>query len=179
MKWRITLGVAAFVLLHAVSAVAGERRPGATLIAPDEMRCIAWAAHHYHRPDDPISEHAFVDLVAAIRLSEGGRVGRISVNRNGSYDIGPMQINSTHLGQLQRIGISYDQLLHNACENIVVGAWILHSALRSSGDLWSRIGDYNSRTPVYNQAYQRRVWQQLQVLWARRSPKAPPGRAAG
>lgn len=127
---------------------------------------MAWAARNYYKPSDPLSLQAFVDLLAAIRLAEGGQVGHVSWNHNGSYDIGPMQINSTHLSQLQQIGISRDALLYNACENIVVGAWILHANLATSHNLWTAIGDYNSHTSVYNQRYQRRIWEHLQSVWA-------------
>lgn len=143
-----------------------------------EMRCIVWAAHHYHEPTDPLSLQAYVDLLVAIRLTEGGQVGHISWNHNGSYDIGPMQINNTHLAQLQKLGISYPSLLNNACQNIVVGAWILHANLVESRDLWTSIGNYNSHTAVYNVAYQRRIWSRLQSVWAAKLTKGVLDRAA-
>lgn len=152
--------LAGVLVASAFSAVAHPR------IAPGEMRCMAWAARHYHRPSDPISLQAFVDLLAAIRLTEGGQVGHIHWNRNGSYDIGPMQINSTHLAQLRQFGISYQSLLQNDCENIVVGAWILHSNLGAARNLWASIGDYNSHTPWFNRTYQLRIWRHLQTVWA-------------
>lgn len=155
-----------------------QYRPASPSINSTEMRCIVWAAHHYHEPTDPLSLQAYVDLLVAIRLTEGGQPGHISWNHNGSYDIGPMQINSTHLAQLQQLGISYQSLLNDACENIIVGAWILHANLVESRDLWTSIGNYNSHTAVYNVAYQRRIWSRLQSVWAAKLTNGVLDRAA-
>lgn len=150
-----------FSILPAVAqTIKGEQIDGS------ELRCIVWAARHYHKPTDRITTQGFVDLISAIRLAEGGRVGHISWNRNGTFDIGPMQINSTHLKELERFGVSYQALLLNSCENIVVGAWILHANLEGGSDVWTSIGNYNSRTVKYNQTYQRLIWDQLQTVWS-------------
>ncbi|MEY2152299.1 lytic transglycosylase domain-containing protein [Rhodanobacter sp. 115] len=158
----------------AVALIPGAHAQGFRVrprIAPQELRCIRWAAYHYYKPTDPMTLQGFIDLLVAVRMTEGGRVGHISWNRNHTYDIGPMQINSTHLAQLQRFGISYDAVLNNACENIVVGAWILHANLAESHDLWTSIGNYNTgsfnaRTWRSNITYQRLIWQHLQTIWA-------------
>jgi len=135
-------------------------------------RCIASAAQYYYRPSDPISYRGFVDLIQAIRLTEGGAAGHITRNTNGSFDIGPMQINSSHLPLLQSFGITYASLLYNACENIFVGTWILHSEILTSGsEVWRGIGNYNSRTPIHNRRYQMRVWSNLQTIWANRGQR--------
>lgn len=161
---RAIASIAAVVLTCVVSNAA----QAATALNPESVVCIRAAARYYHRPTDPVSYQGLVDLVTAIRLAEGGAIGRVSRNKNGSFDIGPMQINSTHLPLLSRFGISYDALLNNNCQNIFVGTWILHNELRSTPALWSAIGNYNSRTPSYNAQYQRRVWQKLQRIWADR-----------
>lgn len=150
------------------TVLAGTTAHAAAALSPETAVCIRAAARYYHRPADPVSYQGLVDLVTAIRLTEGGTVGQVSRNKNGSFDIGPMQINSTHLPLLSRYGITYDALLNNGCQNIFVGTWILHNELQGSPALWSAIGNYNSRTPVHNIEYQRRVWLKLQRIWADR-----------
>ncbi len=157
------------IALAAITAcLIGDAAHSASVLSPESVVCIRAAARYYYRPSDSVSYQGLVDLVTAIRLAEGGTVGQVSRNKNGSVDIGPMQINSTHLPLLSRYGISYDALLNNNCQNIFVGTWILHNELRSTPALWSAIGNYNSRTPAYNVKYQRRIWQKLQRVWADR-----------
>src|SRR5690606_1472273 len=85
---------------------------------------------------------------------EGGEVGKVSRNTNGTYDIGPMQINSIWLSKLQRFSISRDDLLYNRCINIYVGAWILTQEYqRFGGDLGKAIAHYHSPTPKHQRRY--------------------------
>jgi hypothetical protein len=95
--------------------------------------------------------------------AQGGHVGQISWNRNGSYDIGPAQVNSTWLPTLEKAGITKAELLNNGCLNIAVGAWILAQAMdgispHDPAAFWRGVGNYNSRTPTLNQQYGVRVW---------------------
>ncbi len=163
-KTRAIIATLSFILI----GVFNNAAQAAQALSPESLVCIRAAARYYHQPTDRVSYEGLVDLVTAVRLAEGGTVGRVSRNKNGSFDIGPMQINSTHLPLLARFGISYDALLNNSCQNIFVGTWILHNELQSTPALWSAIGNYNSRTPSFNVQYQRRIWQKLQRIWADR-----------
>ena len=130
--------------------------------------CISHAAKQYHLPEL---------LYRAILLTEGGRVGHISRNPNGSYDMGPAQVNSMHLAELADMGISKDQIINDGCLNIHIGAWILAGALGgrtpdNAAEFWRRVGNYNSSTPKYNVAYQRKVWKNVQI--AAHSQTSPP-----
>lgn len=88
---------------------------------------------------------------------EGGKVGGISSNTNGTVDIGPMQINSWWLPKLARFGISRAQLRDNLCTNILAGAWIYAKARASTGTMIQAIARYHSPTPRYQRRYLARI----------------------
>lgn len=111
-------------------------------------------------------------LIAAVMDVEGGRVGAVSHNANGSFDIGPMQINSIWLPQVEKRGGSLELLLHHRCANIHFGAWLLSRELRGIdperidvATFWRAVANYHSRTPSLNERYAARVWR----AWMRRN----------
>jgi len=127
--------------------------PDAYLHGEVPVACIERAAAD-HRVD-PL-------VLLAIMRAENGRVGRYSVNKDGSRDYGPMQINSLWLEKLKEHGVGERELKDNACVNVYVGAWVLSQCLSRYGkDYWRGVGCYHSNTryPVdRNGWYAARVW---------------------
>lgn len=125
---------------------------------PGTLRTCAIDAANQYR----ISKTLFLGILA----TEAGHVGQIVHNPGGSYDMGPAQINSSHLAEMAALGITRDQIINDGCLNIHIGAWILARELGNETPLhpkefWQRVGNYNSRTPVLNHAYQLKVWKQI------------------
>lgn len=131
--------------------------PPSSPLPADLKTCALAAARRYH-----VHERLFLAVLA----TEGGRVGQVVHNRNGSYDMGPAQINSIHLPELARLGISREQVINDGCLNLQIGAWLLARALdgqspSNPGEFWRRVGNYNSATPAPNVTYQAKVWRNL------------------
>jgi len=87
------------------------------------------------------------DLLYAIARVESGldpkAVNRSHFKRTGSIDIGLMQINSRHLPELSRHGITQASLF-DPCTNLDVGAWLLADLFSRKGLSWDSVGAYNA-----------------------------------
>jgi len=119
------------------------------------IECINQAAMVYHVP---------ATLILSVLAIEGGRVGLASVNTNGSFDYGPMQINSIWLPKIQAYGYTKQQLQYDPCVNVTVGAWILSQNITHASTLWRGIGGYHSHTAILNYHYQTKVSEVYQLL---------------
>lgn len=105
-------------------------------------------------------------LVRAVMNVEGGRVGTISKNTNGTYDLGIMQINTIWLDKLNKYGITWKELVYDPCVNIHVGAWILGNEIKKSDNVWQGVGNYHSRTPKFHERYKAKVQKEFTKLLA-------------
>jgi len=121
--------------------------------------CIAYTAARYEIP---------ANLLVAILKTEGGRVGMESRNKNGTFDLGPMQINTTWLPVLKEHGITRAMLRDDGCVNVWVGGWILRTGLNSASNWWRGVGRYHSATMRpgrdLNGGYAQKVWSHLQKI---------------
>jgi len=112
------------------------------------IECINQAAVVYHVP---------LSLVISVLLTEGGKVGMARQNTNGTYDYGPMQINTVWLSKLQQYNITREDIQYNPCTNVWVGTWILSQRIADSKDLAYGIGSYNSYSLPQNYRYRTKV----------------------
>jgi hypothetical protein len=77
-------------------------------------------------------------------------------NANGTVDIGAFQINSVHLPDLARYGVT-SRLLTDGCVSAYVAAWHYRRQMDRFGNTWSAIGAYHSHTPSRAAWYANRI----------------------
>ena len=88
-----------------------------------------------------------VNLLKAIAFTESSMNPNAlsKKNKNGTYDIGLMQINSSWFEKLRLRGIKKSEL-SDPCINIDVGSWILSENIKQYGKKWNAVGIYNAGT---------------------------------
>ena len=77
-------------------------------------------------------------------------------NANGSIDVGAFQINSTHLADLARHGITRASL-DDGCVSAEVAAWHYRRQIDREGNTWLAVGAYHSRTAARAAWYANRI----------------------
>lgn len=83
---------------------------------------------------------------AIIKVESNFNPNAISENKNGTKDIGLMQVNTVHLDRLEKkYGIQKADLLDTRI-NIAIGAQILSKCLKKHGYNEKGINCYNGRT---------------------------------
>ena len=141
------------------------------------LDCFAVAASTYDIPAE------YLWAIGSVESSLTSVVG--PRNKNGTYDIGIMQINTSHLKYLQKFGVSRQRLLKEPCLNIHIGAWVLRGNIDAHGETWEAVGAYNAskRRPDLRLKYARKVRKKLAWLveWRNKHTQAAgtPSQAAG
>lgn len=120
------------------------------------IECINQAAITYHVP---------ATLILSVLAVENGKKGSASPNRNGTFDYGPMQINSIWLSKIRRYGYTQHQLQYDPCINVNVGTWILSQQIANDASSpWRGVGSYHSHSPNLNHNYQIKVSEVYRLL---------------
>lgn len=123
--------------------------------------CMVAASAAYHLP---------VHALPAIQAVEGGYIGAAMPNKDGSHDLGLMQVNTRWVTPLSRsTGLPpqtvVTRLILEPCFNIVAAAGILRLYIdEEHGDVWRAIGDYHSHTTWLSIPYKLRVLSEAMKL---------------
>ncbi len=116
--------------------------------------CLFMAANTYHVPP--------AVLIGIMRV-EGGRVGQeAGPDIDGSYDLGPMQVNAAWVPQLAHMWHVDDRTARswvrdNGCVNVHAAGWILKQKISESGSLFGGIARYHSASRALGTAYAEHV----------------------
>jgi len=116
--------------------------------------CLFLAAQQYQIPPA---------VLIGILHTEGGKAGQaVGPNKNGTYDLGPMQINTIWLDELSKKwnvpkATARRWVQDDACVNVGVAAWILRQKVNETGALSKGIAYYHSATPHIGRRYWRKV----------------------
>lgn len=116
--------------------------------------CLIAAAHTYEVPPA---------VMIGIMQVEGGHIGQAAgPNFNGTYDLGPMQVNTAWVPRLANLwhvnnATARLWLRDDGCVNVNVAAWILKQKIAETGSLYLGIAHYHSATPGEGGRYARKV----------------------
>jgi hypothetical protein len=132
------------------------------------LACMLAAAQYYHLPPR---------VLPSIHVVEGGFPGAIHPNRDGSDDLGVMQINTRWVtpltayinrqpGSHMAPAAVHDRLVADPCFNISAAALIVQTEWTNAGRDWLRaVGNYHSHTPPLHDAYLARVMDAAKALF--------------
>lgn len=149
--------VALFIVcLLALPAQAGKRtRVALPAARPLTFEAIVDASRAHNVPLAPL---------LGILATENGRLGEALSNRNGTWDLGPFQVNTVHLNDLSEIGYTPQAIMTDGRINAFAAAWLLQQEIKRAGSLWHGVGQYHSRTPFRKYGYIRKVQKNMEHM---------------
>jgi len=113
----------------------GPSLPPYAHVTQEAVQCVARASARYEVPEL---------LMHAILMKEGGRMGKAVRNRNGTYDLGLAQINTSWVEHFARYGVKLEHLLNDTCTNLSASAYILkQNYYRLDRDWFKAVVAYN------------------------------------
>ncbi|WP_256632972.1 conjugal transfer protein, partial [Enterobacter hormaechei] len=96
------------------------------------------------------------NIMLAVAEKEGGSTGLENKNRNsnGTYDVGRMQFNTLYLKDLEKYGITAEDVAQPGCYSYDLAAWRIRGHIKNDkGDIWTKAANYHSKTPQFNEVY--------------------------
>jgi hypothetical protein len=134
-------------------------------LATAYLACMLQAAQYYALPPR---------VLPSIQAVEGGAVGSVHVNTDGTSDLGVMQVNTRWVAPIAaRIhdtqAAVQARLTGDSCFNIAAAALILRGYMNEThDDLLQAVGDYHSHTRLLNLAYRAHVVAVAQAMFGGR-----------
>ncbi|EJM6975236.1 conjugal transfer protein [Salmonella enterica] len=113
----------------------------------ERVVCAITAAIKYQVP---------ANIMLAVAEKEGGSTGLENKNRNsnGTYDVGRMQFNTVYLKDLEKYGITAEDVAQPGCYSYDLAAWRIRGHIKNDkGDIWTKAANYHSKTPQFNEVY--------------------------
>ena len=139
-------------ILPGTAQAGGRDRIALPETRPLSWECVVDAAAQYNLP---------LAAMVGILATEGGKTGEALSNTNGTWDMGPFQINTCHVNELLQAGMAPEVILQDGCANAYAAAFILRKEYERTRNIWDAVGAYHSRTPHFRDAYLGRVRKHL------------------
>jgi len=89
----------------------------------------------------------------------------VNKNKNGSTDLGLMQINSSWVDAMN---LNRGELISNPCYNVMTGANILRQCIDRHGYTWEAVGCYNANSKDKRVGYSWKIFRELKKEKARK-----------
>jgi len=124
-------------------------------ISPEQISQCFQNAGAYYRVSPTL-------LWGIAKVESGFNPFAFNRNANGTYDIGIMQVNSSHIPKLKKLGLKDEKMLWDPCYNIYVGAWVLSHCIKQHGYTWEAVGCYNAKTQWKRVKYSQKVYKALE-----------------
>lgn len=128
------------------------------MLAPLTAACLAAAAHAYQIPPS---------YLYAILAVEGGHVGQVVDDRNGTHDLGINTSWGPAIGRLWSMPVddALARVRDDGCANTIIAAAILDRCVIVAGGNFSRaVGLYHSRKADIAAPYREKVFAALRLL---------------
>jgi hypothetical protein len=104
-------------------------------------------------------------LQSIARVESGLNSEAVNINRNGSTDLGLMQVNSAWIDVMH---LNREELISNPCYNVKVGAGILKQCIDRNGYTWEAVGCYNAKSKGKRVGYSWKIFRELKKEKARK-----------
>lgn len=136
-------------------------------VIPLTLACLVAVTQQYNFPRE---------TMFALLSQEAGQVGESSANANGTFDHGPFQINDVNVKMLaERFGLDREttrqRLRDDGCFSAKAAGLLLNMHWKASGDIWTAIGHYHSKTEKFATLYRARTYEKVERLYKPVTPK--------
>jgi activator of 2-hydroxyglutaryl-CoA dehydratase len=105
-------------------------------------------------------------LQSIARVESNLNAKAVNVNKNGTRDLGLMQINSAWI---ETLNLNKDELISNPCYNVMTGAGILRQCIDRYGYTWEAVGCYNAKSKDKRVGYSWKIFRELRKEKSRKS----------
>lgn len=100
--------------------------------------------------------HDLLESIARVESSFNAKA--LHVNRNGTTDMGLMQINSAWIDPMR---LNREDLIADPCYNVMAGARILRQCIEKHGYTWEAVGCYNAKSKGKRVGYSWKIFREL------------------
>lgn len=144
-EWHVSNSKKELVISNSHKGGTDREMSPAKITAENLAVCIFTAAEKYSVPPT---------VILGLLHVQGGRIGEVVKNSDGTTTIGPMRVGKLWIPQLSKNwNVTEEKAMSmvrdDACTNVGVGAWIARGAMNQTGSLAKGIGYFGlkSRNP--------------------------------